>query len=266
MRGHWISDFAPTHVSSSWSPDHSIRAFSLLVQNWFMEHFNAPKHLILFFPPCSFKYLCSLVSVWVPTLLKHSACLHWVSATLWLTCRQFLTPKYLLNELRLNWGWNKSALSPNTCRCRCKCCYSLSLNKAGRPCEHNSPGVPINRSCFKHWCISRVERNLFPLRVILQTLEVNFCNHVSYMLHSIIPILQLMKMFWCFLNFNDVSGFLGQQSKTPNYSNAVRKWSSFESVLPMSPDLRSHTWSKEGRHTIIRRLTCSRDLCKVMPY
>lgn len=31
------------------------------MQNWFMKHFNAPKHLILLFLPCSFKYLCNLV-------------------------------------------------------------------------------------------------------------------------------------------------------------------------------------------------------------
>lgn len=81
------------------------------MQNWFMKHFNAPKHLILLFPPCSFKYSCNLVFVWVPALPRQSVCLHWVSDALWLTCRQFPIPKYLLNELRLNWGWTPACSS-----------------------------------------------------------------------------------------------------------------------------------------------------------
>lgn len=79
--------------------------------NWFMKHFNAPKHLILLFLPCSFKYLCNLVFVWLPALPRQSVCLHRVSDALWLTCRQFPIPKYLLNELRLNWGWTPACSS-----------------------------------------------------------------------------------------------------------------------------------------------------------
>lgn len=82
------------------------------IRNWFMQQLTAVKYLIFLFLQRYFKFnVCNFSCVRVSSLLRQSLCLRCVADALWLTCRQFPMPKYLLNELRLNWRWTPACSS-----------------------------------------------------------------------------------------------------------------------------------------------------------